>query len=216
VLHRERIDFGDSCAVEADRGRDGVILKPAPLLKQNTERGHYNCGDVSASYGGKLFGAKTNVAICLLPPPTSDRMADLRFDADTMRLRINSTKGLLNQGTSVTHDVTIVGYGEGTFHFIDQWPHGSAFQYAGGMALPAAAAPTVRSPVRQARFSAAVPMDFARPPRRHMCPQEELEAQLPVCNGAETPCDQEMMLRSLTSRTFRRHVGNAMVEAVGR
>jgi hypothetical protein len=28
-------------------------------------------------------------------------MADLRFDADTMRLRINSTKGLLNQGTSV-------------------------------------------------------------------------------------------------------------------
>jgi hypothetical protein len=44
------------------RGRDGVILKPAPLLKQNTERGHYNCGDVSASYGGKLFGAKTSVA----------------------------------------------------------------------------------------------------------------------------------------------------------
>jgi hypothetical protein len=28
-------------------------------------------------------------------------MADLRLDADTMRLRINSTKGLLNQGTSV-------------------------------------------------------------------------------------------------------------------
>jgi len=44
------------------RGRDGVILNPAPLLKQNTERGHYNCGDVSGSYGGKLFGAKTSVA----------------------------------------------------------------------------------------------------------------------------------------------------------
>jgi hypothetical protein len=29
-----------------------MMTKPAPLLKQNTERGHYNCGDVSASYGG--------------------------------------------------------------------------------------------------------------------------------------------------------------------
>ncbi len=28
-------------------------------------------------------------------------MADLRFDADTMRLCIKSTKGLLNQGTAV-------------------------------------------------------------------------------------------------------------------
>jgi hypothetical protein len=82
-------------------------------------------------------------------------MADLRFDADTMRLRINSTKGRLNQGTSVrvwlvhevgfgthitasdpTHYVTIVGYGESTFHFIDPWPHGSAFKYAGGMYPP--------------------------------------------------------------------------------
>jgi len=133
-----------------------VMTKPAPLLKQNTERGHYNCGDVSASYGGKLFGAKTSVAnYAYYLPPTSDRMADLRFDANTMRLRINSIRGLLNQGVSVrvwlvhddgfgthitatdpTHYVTIVGYGEGKFLFIDPWPQGSAFRYAGGMYPP--------------------------------------------------------------------------------
>jgi hypothetical protein len=130
-----------------------IMTNPAPLLKQNTEAGHYNCGDVSGAYGKKLFDKPTSVSnYAYYLTPTSDVMADLRFDPGTLKLRIAHIKALINQGISVrvwlvhddgfsthivasdpTHYVTIVGYSESKFLILDPWPGGSAFKYSGGM-----------------------------------------------------------------------------------
>jgi hypothetical protein len=122
-------------------------------LSQNTTPGHYNCGDTAAAYGLKYFSKKTSVTTNrYYLPPTSDKMVDLRFDADKMANVIDRIKSLVNQGTSVrlwaihhdgfkkvitgdpkTHYLTVVGYGADRFLYLDPWPGGSVLYYDGGM-----------------------------------------------------------------------------------
>ncbi|MGN6308312.1 MAG: hypothetical protein ACTHNN_01995 [Xanthobacteraceae bacterium] len=138
------------------RNYSQMMVDPEPLLGQNTAEGHYNCGDVSASYGSKLFHKPTSVTYnAYYLKPTSKKMEDLRFNPDQMRNAIGRIRNLLRQGTSVrvwlihddgfgsviqstdaTHFVTIVGCGGNNFLYIDPWPGGSRFPYDGGMYPP--------------------------------------------------------------------------------
>ena len=122
-------------------------------MKQNTESGHYNCGDVSAGYGKRLFDNPTTTAFfAYYLPPTSDKVDDLRFNPQQMNGAIGRIKASLNKGISIrvwlihddgfgkvisardaTHFVTIIGYGGTKFLYLDPWPDGSKFQYEGGM-----------------------------------------------------------------------------------
>src|SRR5262249_19785836 len=53
------------------------------ILSQDTRRGHFNCGDVAAGYGKKIFSKPASLSYFVYYlPPTSDKMADLRFNAN--------------------------------------------------------------------------------------------------------------------------------------
>ena len=88
------------------------------ILCQDTRRGHYNCGDVAAAYGEisdpksylnapkykakKIFPKEVYLRYQLYYlPPTSRKMADLRFKKDKVRSGIQQIKYLLNNGTPV-------------------------------------------------------------------------------------------------------------------
>jgi hypothetical protein len=124
------------------------------ILSQNTQPGHYNCGDVAASYGPKLFSKETYTSYFVYYlSPTSNRMVDLRFDAGRLRHGISKIKLSLDKGTPVrvwlihadgfgtpvirpdwrTHYLTVIGYSATRFLYLDPWPHGSRLDYDGGM-----------------------------------------------------------------------------------
>ena len=126
------------------------------MLSQNTEKGKYNCGDVAAAYGKKLFAKEAYTPYFVYyQPPTSDKMADLRFDEKAMRKRIARIKALLDDGIPVrlwmihadgfrkviqgdwrSHFLTMIGYSASKFLYIDPWPAGSILKYSGGMYDP--------------------------------------------------------------------------------
>ncbi|QCI63443.1 C39 family peptidase [Phreatobacter stygius] len=123
------------------------------ILSQNTTAGQYNCGDVAAGYGTKIFTKPTHTAyFTYYLPPQSDKMADLRFNANRLKLGIAKIKTMLDKGTPVrvwlihhdgfkpiiqgdtrTHFLTIVGYSATKFLCLDPWPGGSELDYQGGM-----------------------------------------------------------------------------------
>lgn len=123
------------------------------ILSQNTNAGHYNCGDVAQGYGTRFFSKPTNTAYFpYYLPPTSDRMADLRFNAERVKTAIARIKSLIDQGIPVrvwlihddgfqkviqgdwrTHFLTIIGYSASKFLYLDPWPGGSILEYDGGM-----------------------------------------------------------------------------------
>jgi hypothetical protein len=124
------------------------------ILSQDIRRGHFNCGDVAASYGRKIFGKETfttNVQYYL--PAKTDQIADLRFDPTLVEHGIQKIQLLLRRGTPVrvwlihhdgfshpvirgdprTHYLTIVGFSSNRFLYLDPWPAGSVLYYTGGM-----------------------------------------------------------------------------------
>jgi hypothetical protein len=123
------------------------------ILSQNTNPGHYNCGDVAAGYGSRFFPQKANTAYYVYYlPPTNDKMADLRFNGERVKVGITRIKSLVNQGIPVrvwlihhdgfkpviqgdtrTHFLTIIGYSATKFLYLDPWPGGSKLDYDGGM-----------------------------------------------------------------------------------
>ena len=139
-----------------------MMTDPEPILKQDTTAGHYNCGTVSENYGQKFFHNKTSVTyFAYYLSPTSDKMADLRFDPKRMAASIALIQNLVRQGipvrvwivhddgfgkviseTDPTHFVAIVGYGGNRFLYIDPWPSGSALGYNGNMYPPKTTSPT--------------------------------------------------------------------------
>ncbi|MFI0842669.1 C39 family peptidase [Mesorhizobium sp. IMUNJ 23232] len=128
----------------------------AHMLSQNTEKGKFNCGDVAAGYGKKLFAKEAYTPYyTYYLPPTSDKMADLRFDEKAMRKRVARIKGLVDdnipvrlwmihadgfkkviQGDWRSHFLTVIGYSATRFLYIDPWPTGSILKYEGGMYDP--------------------------------------------------------------------------------
>jgi len=86
-------------------------------------------------------------------PPKSDKMADLRFDANLVRDGIAKIKKYLSDGHPVrvwlihhdgfttptisgdrrTHYLTIIGFSATKFLYLDPWGGGSKLQYDGGM-----------------------------------------------------------------------------------
>ncbi|MEO8127789.1 MAG: hypothetical protein ABJF23_14980 [Bryobacteraceae bacterium] len=123
------------------------------ILSQNTTAGHYNCGDVAGAYGSKIFAKPTHTNYYrYYLTPTSDKMADLRFDDKMVRNGISRMKAFLDKRVSVrlwaihhdgfakfivgdtrTHYLTVIGYSGDKFLYIDPWPSGSKLQYDGGM-----------------------------------------------------------------------------------
>jgi hypothetical protein len=124
------------------------------ILSQDTRRGHYNCGDVAAGYGTKIFSKATFVSyFAYYLPPTSDKMADLRFNANRVRDGVAKIKAMVAKGTPVrvwlihddgfstpvirgdwrTHFLTIIGFSATKFLYLDPWPTGSRLDYEGGM-----------------------------------------------------------------------------------
>ncbi len=127
------------------------------MLSQDPDKPVLDCGDVAGSYGGKFFGKKTSVDwFTYYSKPSTKKRADLRFEPNLMRAKINKIKTLLKEGTSVrvwvvdsdgfsipviqsnannTHFLTIIGYSQtySKFMFIDPWPGGSSMSYDGGM-----------------------------------------------------------------------------------
>ncbi len=130
-----------------------VVNANKALLEQNTTVGKYNCGDVSAGYGPKIFKTPASVTYNVYyKKPTSDKMADLRFDPVQMLGAVGKIKALLSKGTPVrvwlihadgfgqqiqgtdpTHFSTIFAYGGGKFLYLDPLPDGSKMSYEGGM-----------------------------------------------------------------------------------
>lgn len=123
------------------------------ILSQNTTQGHFNCGDVAAGYGERFFSkpAKTSYYV-YYEKPTSDQMADLRFNAKRVQQGIASIKLSVGGGTPVrvwlihhdgfkpqiqgdwrTHFLTIIGYSGTKLLYLDPWPGGSKLGYDGGM-----------------------------------------------------------------------------------
>jgi hypothetical protein len=141
------------------------------ILSQRTT-GVLNCGDTAAAYGvisnpdpkfylnAPIYKAKfifskpvyvQNRLYYL--PPKSDKMADLRFNANHVRIGIAKIKQLLSDGQPVrvwlihhdgfarpvirgdrrTHYLTIIGFSATKFLYLDPWPGGSSLQYDGGM-----------------------------------------------------------------------------------
>jgi hypothetical protein len=124
------------------------------FLSQNTTPGHYNCGDVAASYGRKVFGKETFTAsIAYYLPAKTDQIADLRFNPTLVEHGIQKIQLHLRRGTPVrvwlihhdgfshpvihgdprTHYLTIVGFSSNKFLYLDPWPGGSILKYSGGM-----------------------------------------------------------------------------------
>jgi hypothetical protein len=124
------------------------------FLSQNTTPGHYNCGDVAASYGRKIFGRETlTTSIAYYLPAKTDKMADLRFNPTLVEHGIQKIQLHLRRGTPVrvwlihhdgfshpaiqgdprTHYLTIVGFSSNKFLYLDPWPRGSVLKYSGGM-----------------------------------------------------------------------------------
>jgi len=123
------------------------------ILSQNTTAGHYNCGDVAGAYGSKIFAKPTHTTYYrYYLTPTSDKMADLKFDEKMIRNGVSRIKSLIDQKISVrlwaihhdgfakvivgdtrTHYQTVIGYSGDKFLYIDPWPSGSKLQYDGGM-----------------------------------------------------------------------------------
>lgn len=115
--------------------------------------GKLNCGDTAADYGPKIFGQNTSTNYFqYYLPPTSDKMADLRFNADRVSVAITKIKAMLDRGQPVrvwlihhdgfkpkiegdtrTHFLTIIGYAPTKFLCLDPWPTGSILEYDGGM-----------------------------------------------------------------------------------
>jgi len=124
------------------------------ILSQRTGGGVLNCGDTAADYGPKIFSKNTytNYYQYYLPP-TSDKMADLRFNASRIGDGIARIKAFLGKGTPVrvwlihhdgfsrpvihgdtrTHFLTIIGFSATKFLYLDPWPTGSFLEYDGGM-----------------------------------------------------------------------------------
>lgn len=141
------------------------------ILSQRTT-GALNCGDTAAAYGvisnpdpkfylnAPMYKAKyifskpvyvQNHLYYL--PPKSDKMADLRFNADHVRDGIAKIKAMLGKGQPVrvwlihhdgfarpvirgdrrTHYLTIIGFSATKFLYLDPWPEGSFLEYDGGM-----------------------------------------------------------------------------------
>ena len=160
------VDLISSMAIKGDAKKlrlySQMFKDPVPVLQQDTRPHHFNCGDVAANYGKKLFGKDTSTTYnAYYNTPTSDKMDDLRFEPSRMSGAIGRIKSLLDNGTSVrvwivdndgfskfiqptdpTHFVTIVGYGANKFLYIDPWPDGSNFPYNGGMYKPRVSPPT--------------------------------------------------------------------------
>jgi hypothetical protein len=124
------------------------------ILSQDTRGGHYNCGDVAASYGRKIFGKETfTTSILYYLPAKTDQRADLRFNPTLVEHGIQKIQLHLRRGTPVrvwlvhhdgfshplirgdprTHYLTIVGFSSNKFLYLDPWPYGSVLDYAGGM-----------------------------------------------------------------------------------
>lgn len=139
------------------------------ILSQKTT-GKLDCGDTAAAYGvisnpksylnASIYKAKhlfskevyLNYQLYYLPP-TSDKMADLRFKANLVRDGIAKVKYMLSKGQPVrvwlihhdgfarpviqgdtrTHYLTIIGFSATKFLYLDPWPGGSSLQYDGGM-----------------------------------------------------------------------------------
>src|SRR5262249_53736194 len=116
--------------------------------------GVLNCGDTAAEYGKKIFGKDTHTAYYVYYlTPTSDKMADLRFNATAVGNGIAKIKAFLGKGEPVrvwlihhdgfsrpvihgdwrTHFLTIIGYSATKFLYLDPWPSGSKLDYEGGM-----------------------------------------------------------------------------------
>jgi len=123
------------------------------ILSQRTS-GVLNCGDTAAAYGPKIFSKDTFTSYYkYYLPPTSDKMADLRFNASAVRDGIAKIKAFLSKGVPVrvwlihhdgfnrpvilgdtrTHFLTIIGFSATKFLYLDPWPGGSLLDYDGGM-----------------------------------------------------------------------------------
>ena len=123
------------------------------ILSQKTT-GLLNCGDTAASYGPKIFRKETSTSYFqYYLPPTSDKMADLRFNASRVGEGIAKIKTMLSKGQPVrvwlihhdgfsrpvihgdtrTHFLTIIGFSATKFLYLDPWPSGSVLDYDGGM-----------------------------------------------------------------------------------
>lgn len=123
------------------------------ILSQRTA-GVLNCGDTAASYGPKIFSKETSTSYFqYYLPPTSDKMADLRFNASRVGDGIAKIKTMLSKGQPVrvwlihhdgfarpvilgdtrTHFLTIIGFSVTKFLYLDPWPSGSKLEYDGGM-----------------------------------------------------------------------------------
>ena len=124
------------------------------ILSQDTRAGHFNCGDVAADYGAKIFSQPTFTSYFVYYlPPSSDKMADLRFSPNSVRDGIAKIKANVGKGTPVrvwlihddgfstpvihgdwrTHFLTIIGFSGTKFLYLDPWPTGSFLDYDGGM-----------------------------------------------------------------------------------
>jgi hypothetical protein len=123
------------------------------ILSQRT-KGALNCGDTAAGYGKKIFSKDTytNYYKYYLPP-TTDKMADLRFNPSAVRDGISKIKAFLTKGVPVrvwlihhdgfsrpvihgdtrTHFLTIIGFSATKLLYLDPWPGGSYLVYDGGM-----------------------------------------------------------------------------------
>jgi hypothetical protein len=137
----------------------------------STRAGHYNCGDAAAAYGRTIFGKDTFTPYYVYYlPPTTNKMADLRFDAARVARGIAMIRSMVSQGRPVrvwlvhhdgfsipvirddlrTHFLTIIGYSNNKLLYLDPWPHGSRLQYDGGMYSP-----------KQIAFMGELSFDFA-------------------------------------------------------
>ena len=149
-------DLAISGNAKAVRAYTRILTGPhdnTHILSQNTQQGHFNCGDVAAGYGSRFFTKPAStVYFAYYQPPTSDKMADLRFYPDRVQTAIARIKSLVNQGIPVrvwlihddgfkpviqgdwrTHFLTIIGYSSTKFLYLDPWPGGSILDYDGGM-----------------------------------------------------------------------------------
>lgn len=151
------VDLVSEMATKGDARRvalySRLMKNPDPLVGQDMGKAKLDCGDVAATYGGKLFGKKTDLTInayFTVPSTKTKLLADLRFDPVRMKATIAKLQNLLNHGISArvevvfrdgfnvgrsmgTHFVTLVGYGGNKFLSIDPLPGFSKFPYDGGM-----------------------------------------------------------------------------------
>lgn len=122
-------------------------------LSQDTSKPVWDCGDVAAAYGPKFFSKKTSVTyLRYYLTPTSDKLADLKFDGRAITAGIARIKNFLSKGNPVrvwaihddgfkkviagdwrTHFLTIIGCSHNKFLYFDPWPSGSVAEYDGGM-----------------------------------------------------------------------------------